>query len=553
LTLLAMGYAHAEQTRSLVPVKPAPNAERRLALVIGNSAYKTSPLRNPVNDARAMAGALTETGFAVTLVEDGTQAGMRRAIRNFGDELARGGVGLFYYAGHGMQVRGRNFLIPVNADIQREDEVEDQAVDANLMLSKMDTAKNALNIMILDACRNNPFHRSFRSAAQGLAQMDAPSGTLIAFATAPGSVAADGEGENGTYTKHLLEQIRKPGTPVEQLFKQVRNGVMADTKERQVPWESSSLRGDFFFLMLPPGMQAEEQKRQQQHAIDKAVGDAVKQSEDRAARERAALEEQLKKMMGEMLAKQRAELDAELRRRGAESVAATPVPNVVAPPPPPVAPANPTPANQAPPVPAPAQVASVAPSPARGLLPRAGDSWRYRSWETGKPESRTESQVEVKAVQAGAVFEVRRGPHAGEWVHPPEATILGFRREDRYEFAPYLLAQREVNEGDGWNNVPFQQLNRCSHEHWLNCRFDVRVAASERVTVAAGTFDALRVEVAQRMDWLDRIRAPAFMTVAATFWYAPQARRYVKGTWKTTGGERWFPDTEFELVSYKLN
>jgi uncharacterized caspase-like protein len=147
-----------------------------VALVIGNSGYKAAPLRNPVNDARAMARVLAETGFAVTLIEDATQAGMRRAIRTFGDELARGGVGLFFYAGHGMQVRGKNFLIPVNADIQREDEVEDQAVDANLVLSKMDTARNTLNVMILDACRNNPFQRSFRSGAQGLAQMDAPSG-----------------------------------------------------------------------------------------------------------------------------------------------------------------------------------------------------------------------------------------------------------------------------------------------------------------------------------------------------------------------------------------
>ncbi len=298
--------AHAEQTRALTPVKPAPNNERRTALVIGNSAYKSSPLRNPVNDARAMAAVLTETGFSVLLIEDAGRATMRRVIREWGDQLARGGVGLFYYAGHGMQIRGKNYLIPVTADVQREDEVEDESVDVNTVLSKMESAKNALNLLILDACRNNPFQRSFRSGAQGLAQMDAPTGTLISFATAPGSVAADGTGENGLYTHHLLRAIRTPGLPVEQLFKQVRNGVMADTKERQVPWESSSLRGDFFFLVLPPGMQAEEQKRRQKVLVDRAVEDALKVEQARAERDRAALQEQMQQMVAVMLAKQRA-------------------------------------------------------------------------------------------------------------------------------------------------------------------------------------------------------------------------------------------------------
>ncbi|MDX1377099.1 MAG: caspase family protein, partial [Burkholderiales bacterium] len=251
-SLIALGLSlalsalpvRAERATKLEPATPSPDGQRRSALVIGNSAYKVGPLRNPVNDARAMGRALADTGFQVQVLEDATQAGMRRAIREFGKQIASGGIGLFYYAGHGMQVRGKNYLIPVNADIQAEDEIVDQAIDANFVLAKMDSANNGLNIVILDACRNNPFHRSFRSAAQGLAQMDAPSGTLIAFATAPGSVAADGDGDNGLYTKHLLDQIRSPGVQIEQLFKQVRVGVTRDTRDRQVPWESSSLRGD---------------------------------------------------------------------------------------------------------------------------------------------------------------------------------------------------------------------------------------------------------------------------------------------------------------------
>lgn len=275
--------ADAERIRNLTAVKVSHNDERRVALVIGNSAYKTAPLRNPVNDARAMAKVLSETGFAVTLIEDATQTGMRRAIRVFGDQLLRGGVGLFFFAGHGMQVGGRNFLIPVNADIDREDEVEDQAVDANFILSKMDTARNSLNIMILDACRNNPFARKFRASASGLTQMDAPTGTLIAFATAPGSVASDGDGDNGTYTKHLLASIAVPGLPVEQLFKQVRIGVTQETKDRQIPWESSSLRGDFFFIPLDQAKLAAERQRAEQERIQKAVEEALRRERGKSA------------------------------------------------------------------------------------------------------------------------------------------------------------------------------------------------------------------------------------------------------------------------------
>jgi formylglycine-generating enzyme required for sulfatase activity len=238
--------------------------ESRVALVIGNSAYRDSPLNNPVNDARAVARALTGLGFAVTLKENQDQKAMAEAIRDFGERLKRhGGVGLFYYAGHGVQAGGRNFLIPVDAVIKAEDEVAYNSIDANLVLDKMDSAKNRLNLMILDACRNNPFARRFRSLSRGLAQMDAPSGTLIAFATAPGMEAADGDGQNGLYTQHLLRHITTPGMPVEQMFKQVRVGVTRDTQDKQVPWESSSLKGDFYFnpgdktsTVQPPSMVA---------------------------------------------------------------------------------------------------------------------------------------------------------------------------------------------------------------------------------------------------------------------------------------------------------
>lgn len=222
---------------------------QKFALVIGNSSYKNSPLTNPVNDAQDIAQALEKVGFNVTLKKNQSQSEMRGVIRDFGRKIQKGGVGLFYYAGHGMQIKGENFLIPVGTDIQVEDEISDQAIKLSLVLSKMETADNRMNIVILDACRDNPFARSFRSTSKGLALTDGPTGTFIAYSTQPGATASDGDSSNGLYTKHLLDNILKPGLTIEQVFKQVRNRVMEDSGQKQIPWELSSLIGeDFYFL-----------------------------------------------------------------------------------------------------------------------------------------------------------------------------------------------------------------------------------------------------------------------------------------------------------------
>lgn len=221
----------------------------RVALVIGNAGYKTMPLANPINDARAVADTLNKLGFKVISVQNASHKQMFDAVRQFGDAL-HGGVGLFYYAGHGVQVKGRNFLIPVDAAIEREDEVPFKALDVGLVLEKMEGAKNPLNIVILDACRNNPFVRASRSAGGGLAQMDAPTGSIVAFATAPGAEAADGAGANGLYTSYLLKYMATPGLKVEDVFKRTRVAVKQDSAGRQIPWESTSLEGDFYFT--PP-------------------------------------------------------------------------------------------------------------------------------------------------------------------------------------------------------------------------------------------------------------------------------------------------------------
>jgi len=233
-----------------VPALAAPQPERRVALVIGNGAYKQGPLNNPANDARDMAAALKGMGFEVILRENASLRQMNEAIDQFWNSLKRGGVGLFFFAGHGLQVAGENYLVPVDARVAMEQDVQYECVNAGKVLGRMENAGNGLNIVILDACRNNPFARSFRGDSRGLAKMDAPTGSLVAFATAPGDVAADGMGKNGLYTSHLLKHLRTPGLKIEDVLKQTRIGVAADSAKmgkRQTPWESSSLMGDFYF------------------------------------------------------------------------------------------------------------------------------------------------------------------------------------------------------------------------------------------------------------------------------------------------------------------
>ncbi|MBU1230546.1 MAG: caspase family protein [Proteobacteria bacterium] len=245
-----MTPAKAEHPKAVQSISqsaaPGPK-QRRVALVIGNGSYTTAPLKNPVNDARDMAAALKALGFEVILRENASLAQMEGAVEEFWVQLKKGGAGLFYFAGHGLQVHGKNYLVPVDAKLSAEQDARYKCMDAGLVLGRMENAGNDLNLVILDACRNNPFARSWRSAEQGLAKMDAPRGSIIAYATAPDSVAADGAGRNGIYTEKLLRAIRAPGQPVELVFKRVRDEVMRATGDKQVPWESTSLRGDFYF------------------------------------------------------------------------------------------------------------------------------------------------------------------------------------------------------------------------------------------------------------------------------------------------------------------
>jgi hypothetical protein len=230
-------------------------ADNRVALVIGNSAYRNvPPLDSPRNDAKLMADTLRALGFK--LVGGGAQIDLDKAqfdnaVQSFGTAIQGADVALFYYAGHGVEVRRTNYLVPVSANPVKEADVDFQMVDSNLVLRQMEGSGARLNLVILDACRNNPFGgRGLRATTSGLAQMQAPEGTLISFATQPGNVALDGEG-NSPYTKALAATIRRPGLGIFDVFNQVGLAVQKTTGGAQQPWVSSSpIAGSFYFAGL---------------------------------------------------------------------------------------------------------------------------------------------------------------------------------------------------------------------------------------------------------------------------------------------------------------
>lgn len=221
---------------------------QRTALVIGNSSYTSAPLKNAVNDAKAITQKLEEVGFEVFQYTDLDHQSMENAINEFGKLMdKRGGVALFYFAGHGVQVGGENYLIPVKSNIQSEKDIKYKTVNLGYMLDEFDGQNSNMNIIILDACRNNPFSR-YRSITNGLTPTTiAPSGTFIAYSTSPGSVASDGDGTNGLYTQELIKQINAKGKTIEQVFKKVRANVRQLSAGSQIPWEISSIEGDFYF------------------------------------------------------------------------------------------------------------------------------------------------------------------------------------------------------------------------------------------------------------------------------------------------------------------
>lgn len=225
----------------------------RKALVIGNWDYKTGlpSLRNPSNDAKDLSQMLRSLGFKVTTVYNGSLRDIEMAISDFSDSLEVEDKALFYYAGHGVQIEGQNYLIPTNVRVEDAIDIKYKSVDLSYVLAKINRRNSGLTIVILDACRNNPFTSDRGVAQSGWATVKGGAGSIIAYATAPGEVARDGTGENGLYTKYLLKMMKQPGLKIEEMFKRVRVAVKKESNGQQIPWENSAMTGDFYFV--PPG------------------------------------------------------------------------------------------------------------------------------------------------------------------------------------------------------------------------------------------------------------------------------------------------------------
>lgn len=537
----------------------AARAEKRVALVVGNGAYPMAPLRNPINDARAMAKTLNQLGFEVILRTNLSQRGMIEALRDFGERLGRNGEAVFYFSGHGMQVKGRNYLIPVDADIRGEDEVPYMSLDMAQVLDKLEAARSRANIVILDACRNNPFVRTFRSGRMGLAQMDAPVGTLIAFATAPGSEARDGDSEFGTYTRHLLQHLPTPGLQAELVFRRVREDVTAETKDRQVPWESSSLKGDFFFnadaaartqrTLTTPAQSVDPA------TIELAFWNSIKDSADPA------------------------DFDAYLKRYPSGSfaglarnrvAAATHSPPVVKIPP---AVASPSPPQTVRPE-EPARPAQVSTPEARGTnialrtpdaatiraahhAPHIGDRWTYQFIDERHNVTQATITHEIIAIDPDTVTEqlalVGKPSQASQ-----QASVLGPRVLERdlagftvTEFAPFLAARAELQVGKTWADIP-GLTHMSEFDRW---RVQAKVVGRENVRVPAGEFDAYKVELeASRPHSVSPFDTLYVSRISLVAWYSAQTGRVVKTVRKTFNLKNSVLDEDrYELVKFKLD
>ena len=266
----------------------------KIALVIGNSNYKNAPqLVNPGNDAKAISETLRQSGFEVTVNLDAGREDMAAAIRTHAQTLAaRKAVGLFYFAGHGVQLAWRNYLIPVDAAVRKLDDIQATCVDLTSLIEGINKASNPMNVVILDACRENPFG-DIRVESRGLSQIDAPHSTLLAYATAPGNVASDGEGANGLYTENLLREMKTPDAKIEDVFKRVRLNVRRSTKGQQIPWESTSLEEDFYFVPPKELKRLSDAEAARAFEVELAIWEKIKTSTDPAP-----LEEYLRRYPG---------------------------------------------------------------------------------------------------------------------------------------------------------------------------------------------------------------------------------------------------------------
>ena len=510
--------AVAQQARGLAIT------EERLALVIGNAAYRTDPLDNPINDARLIASSLQRSGFNVTLRENLDRTALLGALRDFGNRLNENTIAVLYYAGHGLQLRDRNYLIPVDAEIRSEDEIPISGIDLSFILGRMSAARSRINIVILDACRNNPFAGKTVAAPRGLAQMDAPVGTLLAFATAPGKLAADsgaGSSANSLYALYLAKHLLTPGLPVESVFKRVREGVVKDTQQQQVPWESSSLQGEFAFV---PGVAtaAREPAPDQESAGELAFWNSI-QTSNRADEYRAYLRQYPNGRFATLAQTRMAALGPSVPSAPAVAASARPVDSAAS------------------------TATSLTARP--DLLPHPGDTWRYRVQDqfrlgdlyvTARVSSVTDEGVtETWTTTSDAQVRTALAPRSLGFYALPDWTLAP------PEFAPYLQASGLLRAGQ----VIVDQQRRVDQ---VMVPIKASVEGDEDVTVAAGRFRATKL-VLRGQGVQTRGGARTAVLTEQIVWYAPEVKRIVKQTISTRVGNVLREATSYELMEAQLH
>lgn len=462
---------------SLAPLLPrhvlasAIHALPRAALIFGNSAYPDMPLGNPANDANAIAAELQRLGFSVDLQIDTRRTAMEESIRRYSASLARThAVGLFYFAGHGLQLDWRNFLVPVDARLDRADDVPRQTIDLGNLLNGLGKAGNPMNIVVLDACRDNPFGSEHKTG-KGLSQMDAPIGTLLAYATAPGNVASDGTGRNGLYTENLLREMVTPEARIEDVFKRVRLAVRRSSQGQQIPWESTSLEEDFYFI--PP---AEMRKRSQDELDRRFAEELALWEKAEKAGEPGPLVAYLKTYpSGRFSELAQTMLDRLMASQGEKKI----------------------------------RIANAANNPyTKGSAVagqfRVGDRYTYRAVDL------------LTNIQSGEYTQVVTGITDSEVIYNKGAAITDLlgnpqKTPDGRRYSQNQFYASEYQLGKTWS-TRYRVTLRGGKEDEAEENF--RVVAREQITVPAGTFDAFRVESTGH-----RIRDP--VTVKRTYWVAP--------------------------------
>lgn len=465
------------------------------ALVIGNSKYRHAPLKNPVNDASGMADVLKNAGFGVTLGLELTQAGIREAIRAHGENLARTkAVGLFYFAGHGAQLAWRNYLIPVDADIVNIEELRERGVDVNSLIEGIRKAGNPMNLIILDACRDNPFGSSSRLDQKGLSQLDAPPGTLLAYATAPGNTAIDGEGENGLYTEHLLKEMKVPEAKVEDVFKRVRLGVRRGSKGLQIPWESTSLEEDFWFIPPAALKKLAEEEVEQEFKKELALWEKIHN-----VTQPEPLEDYLRGYpSGRFTELAQLQLDRVLAKLGEKKV------EVVS------APENPY------------SKGTVAANTAYKI----GDFYAYRQTDLLTKLEMTRFRRRVTAITDTEV-------HYNEGRFVTDLLGNSLRFGGGAIWSPNQTVPTDFAVGKRWT-TRFHVIPGTGGDSVVE--LDLRIADRERITVPAGTFNAFRIEA---QGWQTGSGATGRINLSWDWktWYAPgEVRHPVAFEWYNKAG-----------------